>query len=129
VAEPEHIVALRGAYHATVAWCDHVRQRAERRMGVEAGDPAVVVDAEYGRALGVLSAIEGAVRAAEQLDAELAEASGRQCPSVHPEHGPCVQGVRHPNALHYNAEGDGWTTEDLSRLADPRVPPAERTHP
>ncbi|RAO26100.1 hypothetical protein ONO23_05503 [Micromonospora noduli] len=47
----EAVAALDAAISTVTAWCDHVRQDAEQRMGVPAGAESVIGDPWYGEAL------------------------------------------------------------------------------
>ena len=56
---------LSAAFSACNDWCDEVRQDAEMRLAVPAGDMAVLDDAEYNHALDVRAAIMQASKLAQ----------------------------------------------------------------
>lgn len=56
---------LSAAFSACNDWCDEVRQDAEKRLGVPAGDMAVLDDADYNHALDVRASIVEALKLAQ----------------------------------------------------------------
>lgn len=71
--------ALGRAHDAAALWSDTVRQTAERRLGVGGDDTAAVLtDAEYGRALDVLDAIEATTAAHAAAVRHLQDSPGHQ---------------------------------------------------
>lgn len=52
--------ALHRADQVAPLWADNYRQEAEKRMGVEAGDMAVLDDPEYNRVLDAMRAVHEA---------------------------------------------------------------------
>lgn len=76
-------VALDRAHDAAALWSDTVRQDAERRLGVGGDDTAAVLtDAEYGRALDVLDAVEATVAANAAAVCHLEETRRAPVPGV-----------------------------------------------